>query len=63
MRANDHKLRFGDVKAKLNCFWPTIEVYKLQPEILMLVSSASMFAQAVVRQFGSSFMYIKKSKG
>ena len=35
----------------------------VQPEILILLLSANIFAQAMVRLFGRSFMYIKKSKG
>ena len=35
----------------------------VQPEILILLLSANTFTQAMVRQFGRSFMYIKKSKG
>ena len=36
---------------------------KVQPGMVMLVSSANIFAQDISRQIGRSFIYIRKSKG
>ena len=36
---------------------------RVQPGMLILVSSANISAQAVVRQFGRSLIHIRKSRG